>query len=176
MTAAKDIQNKSIKKNSGESWNGWMIGENLFNWIKSNIKNGSRILELGSGKSTGLLAEFYEMYSIEDNKEWLNKYNSKYIYAPIKETTDWYDSQYLEGNLPANYELLLIDAPRAVNPKARKGILQNLALFNLDCTIIIDDTHREEERLLADDLRVSLKREVVEINEKNKKATILLKK
>ena len=65
-------------------------------------------MELGSGSGTGYLSEKYNMISVENNPEFLNLENSKYIYAPIKEYIDspfegekgWYDAKILEKELP----------------------------------------------------------------------------
>ena len=39
------------------------------------------ILELGSGKSSELLNKFYNVISVEDSKDWLNKYNTYILYG-----------------------------------------------------------------------------------------------
>lgn len=45
---------------------GWAISEELFEWIKENVDEGSVILELGSGAGTGELAKDYTMFSCLD--------------------------------------------------------------------------------------------------------------
>ena len=83
----------------------WMMPERAFEWIEKNIPYGSTILEFGSGKGTERLALNYTIFSIEHNPEWINKYNSNYIYAPIKlyeqdsqkNGLGWYDIDILNG-------------------------------------------------------------------------------
>ena len=123
----------------------------LIEWIKENIPKGSTILELGSGKgSTQHLCDDYDLYSIEHEKKWLNKFNSTYIYAPIKD--GFYDKDILKKKLPKEYVLILIDGPpRKIDGKkiGRKGFGENLDLFNTDCIIIFDDSDRGRERKLV---------------------------
>ena len=60
------------------------------------------ILELGSGEGTTYqLSQFFNMISIEDQKEWVGKYDSDYIYAPLvpyrcKHMIDWVGDKYTE--------------------------------------------------------------------------------
>ena len=123
--------------------NGSGIPGELFAWIVNNIKHGSTILELGAGNtSTRYLSEYFTLYSVEDNPEYCNLWNSTYIYAPLKD--GWYDVDVLKDNLPKEYDALLIDGP--VGAGNRTGILNNLDLFNLDAVFIFDDTSRETER------------------------------
>ena len=61
-----------------------MIGVLIANVLKKIvelIKFNDTILELGSGKSSELLNKFYNVISVEDNKEWMNKYNTQYIHV-----------------------------------------------------------------------------------------------
>lgn len=124
-----------------ESFGSSSISKELYDYILANLPAGSTILELGSGWATGQLAKQYTMYSIEHDKKWINKYDSNYIYAPLKD--GWYDPSTIKGNLPENYDLILVDGP--IGSKARKGFLDNIFLFNTDTMIIIDDLDRPNE-------------------------------
>jgi len=125
-----------------EGDNGWAISMELFQWITTNIKKGSTILELGSGLGTKFLDESgYNMISIEHNEEYMNKYNSKYIYAPIFE--GWYWVEGLQELKDLEYDLILVDGP----PKAtggRAGLLKHLDLFK-PVPMIFDDLQRDDE-------------------------------
>ena len=66
----------------------WSINNFTFDYIREILPEGKTILELGSGFGTGELAKHYKMYSIEDNPEFIGKYDSKYIYAPIRKYGD----------------------------------------------------------------------------------------
>ena len=120
------------------NFNGWSISNELFDWIRNNVKDGSTILELGSGRGTIELCKHYNMFSIEHDKKYLNKSESTYIHAPIKD--GWYDIDFFK--LPKEYSLLLVDGP--TGSIGRSGLLKNLDLFHR-CIIIIDDTQRKEE-------------------------------
>jgi tetratricopeptide (TPR) repeat protein len=126
-----------------QNLNQWAISENLFLYILETLPVGSTILELGSGTGTGELSKYYNLFSIEHDKAWLNKYNSSYIYAPLVNDS-WYNPKILKTELlNLNYDLLLIDGP----PQHRRaGILENLNLFNLNIPIIIDDVNRKVDR------------------------------
>ena len=134
---------------------------NLQEYIRKILPNGKTILELGSGHATNLLSENYKMYSIEDNLNWVNRYNSTYLHVPIKkyDTTwtppdltgpnnSWYDPNILEQKLTKDiqYDLLLVDGPSGLF--GRGGFLKHLDLFNTNVPIIIDDIHREERDLM----------------------------
>lgn len=146
-----------------ENLGGWSIQESCYNFIKSILPEGSTILELGSGAGTGYLSKHYKMYSIENYEEWINKYNSTYIYAPIKYYNDewtapnlpgekgrsqigWYDVDIIKSNLPDKYDLILVDGPNGTF--GRGGFLKHLDLFNTNIPIIFDDINREEKELM----------------------------
>ena len=61
------------------------------------LASSGTLLELGSGRATAIFAKHYKVYSVEENPEWLNKYNSTYIHAPIKK--GWYDIDILKKEL-----------------------------------------------------------------------------
>ena len=57
----------------------------MFRWIRKNIKDGSTILEIGSGSTTRELAKHYKVFSVEHDYRWANKYpEATYIHAPLK--------------------------------------------------------------------------------------------
>lgn len=142
---------------------GFNVCNELIEWIKNNVPKGSTIVELGSGKgSTQSLCVDYNLYSIEHDKKWLNKYKSNYIYAPIKD--EFYDIEVLKRELPKEYDLILVDGPpRKIDGKkiGRKGFGEHLDLFNTDCFIIFDDSDRGREKNLIASVCDQLKREVV---------------
>ncbi len=135
----------------------------VIEWIKNNVPKGSTILELGSGKGSTLhLCDDYDLYSIEHEKRWMNKFDSTYIYAPIKD--GFYDIDVLKEKLPDKYALIFVDGPpRKIDGKkiGRKGFGENLDLFNTDCIIIFDDSDRGRERKLIASVCEQLGREVI---------------
>lgn len=118
----------------------------MYRWIIENLPAGSHILELGSGDaSTNHLSKHYRMTSVEDKQEFLNRYQSRYIYAPL--VNGWYDLAILQTQLPRDYDLLLVDGP--TGSEARSQFYPNRALFKTNVPIIIDDTWRPAEKTMA---------------------------
>ncbi len=130
---------------------GWAIPVDLFNYICANLEPGSTILEFGSGSGTQELSKHYMMYSVENAKYWLDKYDTNYIYAPIKNYGNyrWYDIDAIVPALPDKYDLILVDGP--TGSIGRYGFIHHLKWFNIDVPIIFDDIQRKpEKKLLAD--------------------------
>lgn|SRR5512143_646586 len=135
------------------NWGGAGITEPLFQWIRAHLPDGKHILELGSGDvSTWYLSEHYRMTSVEDQAQYLNKHPSRYIHAPLVD--GWYDLAVLKAQLPSDYDLILVDGPVGSHP--RLGFQRNLTLFKTSVPIVIDDTWRENERKMANELQAQL--------------------
>lgn len=130
---------------------GFLMCDEIHEWIDKNIPKGSVILELGSGKGTQRLADNgYIMYSIEHSKKWMNKYDSHYIYAPIRK--GWYHVNSIQKNIPKHYDLFIIDGPpRKVDEikVGRWGLIDHLDIFNTNVYMIFDDTDRRREHRLV---------------------------
>ena len=136
-------------------YDGWGLCPEAFTTIDQILKPGSTILELGSGAGTEVLSRKYKMISVEDDPDFIGKYDSKYLDVSLikyseekfpfmwdffKEDSHWYDPDQLEEKMRSigKYDLLLIDGPKGY----RGGLLSNLHLFDLDNTkILVDDTH-----------------------------------
>ena len=135
---------------------GWTLPEKAFQWIEENIPVGSNIVELGSGHGSIRLSENYNVWSIEHNETWLNISSSNYIHAEIipfsvnGEKGHWYNAEKIKCALPEKYALMIIDGPPSTI--GRNGVLAFQELFNWDCHILVDDTHRAEDKLIADEL------------------------
>jgi hypothetical protein len=144
----------------------WNIEEDTFLFIRKILPEGDTILELGSGETTGELAKFYKMYSIEQNSRFLNRYNSTYIYAPIKphkpvegygEKNTWYNARIIEKELKRiNYDLLLIDGPSG----PRVGLLKYWNLFKQNVPVVFDDMSRLWEPKIAIDIANKMKKSI----------------
>ncbi len=131
--------------------------------VEQLIPPKSTILELGSGEGTNLLTNQYNVYSVEDDLEWVGYCEgTTYIHSPLVtkdhngSTTSWYDVQILAEQLPNDYQLILVDGPSGKN--GRIGLLDNLSLFKTDVPIILDDTIRSEEANIARELAFLLNR------------------
>lgn len=128
----------------------WSVDVELFDCIRKLVPIGGTILELGSGFTTGELSKYYKMISIEHDKEYIGKYNSEYIYAPLKqhrghrhfaEFTTWYDADAVRKGLEGKtYDLILIDGPPGSNT-VRPGMYRYRDLFNWNVPVIFDDSN-----------------------------------
>ncbi len=116
------------------------VEKEVYNTILSLIKPGDTIVEFGSGQATtGNLAPYFNMYSVEHDKVWVGKFPySKYIYAPIVD--GWYDADILRRELPKKYDLLIIDGPGN-----RDDFLKYPDLIPRDIPIVMHDTNRHKE-------------------------------
>ena len=138
---------------------GFLMCNEIHEWIESNIPKGGTVLELGSGKGTIRLVKNYTVYSIEHSEKWANRYGSNYIYAPIKD--GWYDIDAIKNGIPEHYDVLLIDGPpRKIdgNKVGRGKFFDNMDLFNTDVPIIVDDSDRGREMKLLNKMAEKLGR------------------
>lgn len=149
----------------------WILPDQAFSWIYENIKVGSTILELGSGFGSIALSLNYNIYSIEQDKDWIGLSNKvNYILAEVK--NGFYDTNILKNSMPTNYDLLILDGPTKASG-GRLGFIDNMDLFKLDCHILIDDVHRKDEMCLVETLSEKLNREFEIYECENKKFAIL---
>lgn len=168
----------------------WSISNNCFNYIRELLPENKTILELGSGCGTEHLSKYYKMYSIENQIEWVGKYESTYIHAPIRlyeesswwnndpfiavedipsEIGDnfqkgWFDPDIVKSQLPKEYDLILVDGPNGTI--GRGGFYKYLDYFNTDVPIIMDDVGREPERILMEKVSKKLNRDYIILDDK----------
>lgn len=159
------------------NFGGWAMDRSTYDYICEILPEGKTILEIGSGFGTGQLAKSYKMYSIEADLKWVDKYDSTYIYSPIKR----YDGNYIAPDIPGEkgwhelgplelvlpkikYDLIFIDGPEGCFGRA--GFLKHIDLFNTNVPIIFDDINREPEFLLMQKVSVSLGRPYHVLNDK----------
>lgn len=127
----------------------------LYGYILSLVSPGATILELGSGWASSELSRHLKVYSIEHDQNWLNKYKTNYIYAPIVD--GWYSIEHLKGKLPASYDLILVDGPTGWI--GRHKFFDNIHLFKTNVPIIFDDVNRDAEYKLMMKIAELLKRQ-----------------
>lgn len=119
----------------------WSINCECFEKIVELIKFNDTILELGSGKSSELLNKFYNVISVEDNKEWMNKYNTQYIHVNTVGKGE-YDFKELSKKIKdIDYKLLIIDGPN----DNREEIVNHINILKNDVPVIWDDTQVYEK-------------------------------
>ena len=160
------IFNKMDNTNLG----GWALGNKVVAWILANIPAGATVVEFGSGAGSNELGKTYKIWCVEHDPIWVGKYpNVNYIFAPIVD--GWYARECLKM-LPKDYALIIVDGPPAIIGRA--GLLNVTQQLNTECPIIVDDTHRDPEAVLATELWHRLgKQRALFINETDKQATIL---
>jgi len=165
----KHSERMGNKGNYDDVMGGWTIGGKCFEAIDELLEEGDTILELGSGEGSRALAEAYNVYSVEHDRDWFNRFeNVNYIWASIVPNGgyDWYDAGQIERHRPEHYDLLLIDGPPG--HIGRRGILEHLDLFDLDRHIVVDDVNREEEKSLLVELSEITGREFEIVRDGNK--------
>lgn len=135
---------------------GWALPNRAFQWIEENIPFGQNIVELGSGEGSSRISKNYELWSIEHNEAWLHTSSSNYIHAEIIPYSvngsegSWYNPEKIKQALPKEYDLLIIDGPPST--VGREGVLVHHELFSWSGYVLIDDTHRSQDKLLADQI------------------------
>lgn len=139
----------------------YSINDDLYEFIRKTLPDGGVILELGSGEGTKRLAKHYKMYSVEHDKEWVDKYNSTYFYTPLcwhkplknHQGDQWYDANILRSNLRGlKYDLILIDGP----PQSRAGFVKYFNMFDPDAIIVFDDVNRKRDNSVMTSIAAKL--------------------
>jgi hypothetical protein len=161
-----------------ENLDGWVIPREAFEWIYKNLPHGSTILELGSGHGTKELVKYYNVYSIEQEKKWVDLVpESNYIYAPLKSYENvnphsccWYDDSCIL-ELPEEYDLIIIDEPVGNN---RGNFIHFMSHFKKDVPYVIDDTNRDGDKKMALKIAEVLNKEIIEIKGWKKEMIILI--
>jgi len=130
------------------------ISDSLLKTITANLSTSSCILELGSGVGTSYLISLgYEVYSVEQNVDWVGKYHDNYCHAPIK--NGWYDMEVVNDFVNGlKYDAILIDGPAAGD---RLKMLDSD--INFETLIFVDDIDRPVDRKLFDILKKGRKYE-----------------
>lgn len=126
----------------------WSISDSFIDLITKTLDKKDTLLELGSGEGTQkLIAKQINLLSVEQNKEWVNRYHNNYCYAPLKD--GWYDLEVLNNFLKdKNYDAVLIDGPAAGD---RIKILESC--IDLSKIIFVDDLDRSKDRELFNRLK-----------------------
>lgn len=128
------------------TFGGWNIDQELFGYIAKTLPVGGTILELGSGAGTGALVERWNVYSIEENKQYVGLYHNQYIFAPIID--DWYDLEAISRSVPEKYDLMLVDGPAYGTRNNMNAHLDSLRVYSSGCkTFVFDDVHRAPDQL-----------------------------
>ena len=136
----------------------------VLTWMEDNIPEGSTILEFGSGKGTDRLSKNYKMLSIEEDENWVNKFDSKYLHCPLK--NKWYNvdliNEFIEDK---DYDAIFVDGPAGAKREKLYTYLQSGRLkLKTDCIIVFDDTERKDDCTTALKIASFLKKSYKSVN------------
>ena len=149
--------------------NRYNLSKTALQTIQKNLLPNSVILELGSGEGTKALVDMgYQVYSIEAHEEWLGKYGSIYVHAPLKEYEfgTWFDVDKISPVVQMlEYDLLIIDGPRG--SEGRVNFVYFSDLFE-PASYLIDDTERRGEYAIYKHLEQKLQKKGREYTENGK--------
>jgi hypothetical protein len=173
---------------------GWAIQESCFNLIKEILPEGKTILEFGSGYGTDALSKHYKMVSVENQPEWVGKFDSHYIEVPIKPYStneiatkglfELETTSNMPPDLPGEHSPLQKGwfDPTMLSEKikdikydlilidgpngaiGRGGFLKHLDMFNTNIPLIFDDINRESEMQLMIKISEKLNRPYTILN------------
>ncbi len=149
-----------VLKNQDGRYGGVSVSEAAVEFIKTILEEGKTILELGSGPgSTVGLGKIYNLYSVENQPEWMDKFPTYTTYIncrskpyddeytkpdEFQDNISWYHPDDLFPNLPEHYDLILIDGPGGVGHGwGRGGFWKHIDKFNTDVPFVFDDVERE---------------------------------
>ena len=130
----------------------WMMPIEIHAWLYENIKEGSTILEFGSGHGSIELAKRYDLISIEHDKQWIGISESRYVHALITDNPaseehnqeGWYETTPItEVVQEKTITVFIVDGPPG--EIGRHGILSITDSLPKDAVFIIDDIHRSAE-------------------------------
>ena len=134
-----------------------MLPPEAFVWIDENVKQGGCILEFGSGNGSQRLAQGYNVWSIEHDKEWLGIASVNYLHCRIVDNPvstsvgemGWYDPSTFSV-LPSEVDLIVVDGPPG--DIGRSGLLNYLDILPKARIMLVDDVDREAEANLLKQL------------------------
>jgi len=145
MTRA-ELKDKGIDTTS---LTGSSLSWTVYKWIYENISRDSRILEVGAGYGTKILNTFWEITSIEHDKNFIDIVDDvNYVYCPIKD--GWYDIEAFSKGVLKEYKLVIVDGPVGDN---RGNIINHIELFDPDSNYIVDDIHYKSALKIAECIR-----------------------
>lgn len=138
----------------GELGSEFAIAPDLIWAIREMIADGATLVEFGSGEGSAALSRYYKVHSIEDCMQWLNRFDGPtYHFAPL--VRDWYSRDAVDDIFEeiGPFDVLLIDGPSSARGD-RRGVVAALGsiLRERPRLIVVDDTHREAEQWVSDEV------------------------
>lgn len=171
---AKDIEDL-VGSGHVRNLRGWALSPDALLVILKyvSIYKPKLILELGSGYSTVILANFIKKNNIhtkiisvdhssqyfEQTENLLHSDVAELVKAPLveyKQGYSWYDSKVIRKAVKASgvkVDLIIVDGPPGTtNPFARGPVLEQLSACLMDhYTIMLDDASRSDEKKVVED-------------------------
>lgn len=150
MIDVRDMMDAGLYKfpdKSNESFGWFQMTEAMFLHILDILPTGKTVLEFGSGWGSTQLAKYYNVYTVEHDSAYIDKYpDLHYIHAPMKK--NWYDVEALKTQMPKEYDMIIVDGPvgggiihQGKLYTTRSGFNRNIDLFKTDVPIVWDDLH-----------------------------------
>ena len=157
-------------------YGGWAIQFRTLQLMRSLVPKGSRVLEFGSGEGTRELSKFFEVTSIEHDSNWIgNCPKSTYIHAPLVRLDSgrtWYDWNKINKHLPKAVDIIFVDGPPGfIGRQPFSDYLDSMPDYS---HLVIDDSERDDERELVQDLSNKLKQIPISFAEDGREFTLFL--
>jgi precorrin-6B methylase 2 len=152
---------------------GWSIGSEMMDWILINIKKESTILEFGAGKGAIELAKQYKVISIEHDPEWINL-TKKAEYHLVSIIDGWYDRRAVAKAIHGKrIDVVIVDGPPGTgNRDGLFSFIKNTPSLTKSI-FIVNDVHREKEKMLAEKIANLLKRKLTFFKTEEKSFCVL---
>lgn len=121
------------------------LPDEVFLCLQRRFPAAGRLLEFGSGAGTArLVHQGFEVTSIEHDEDFLFRYPSTYVYAPIEGT--WYKIAAVRQALDRGpFDVIVVDGPPG---PLRQGLLAHVDLLPA-VPLLFDDTQRSPDRKVA---------------------------
>lgn len=122
----------------------------FINYVNNNYPKDLTVLEIGAGyNSTSLFYKnFKKIYSIENNKKFINLYHNNYIHIELDKDTGWYDADDFREKIPNDYDIIVLDGPLGGHSKP----LDSPKPFRLGFCEISWDAIRKDVPIIVDDI------------------------
>jgi hypothetical protein len=124
----------------------WEITDDCWDAIRPYLRSGLKTLETGSGRSTELFEDAGCAHVALEHDPRYAAARASVVLAALTGDPPWYD-----WTPPHAFDVVLIDGPPWwVGRSGVKRVLPRL--LHADSVVIVDDTHRREERILAEEI------------------------
>jgi len=119
------------------------IPADVLRWLVGNVPRGSKVLELGGGKSTRELLKCFAVTTIDHDPTFVEGVGAALVQAALAD--GYYEGAKLEEVLREAYDVVIIDGPPAWERSQRKrrlGFQRWLGRLGNRPVIVVDDVNR----------------------------------